>query len=113
MEDDNVKDNNIKNNYDIWDNTSTWIDGGWLGISLCINSDMVVCIGDSSWAWLTRKLLESDINLDVIDLSKTCIDKCISRFGDDIDNYYVGNGAAVFVCIRWSCWCNMEFNCIR
>ena len=102
------KDNNIKNNYNIWDNTSTWIDGGeewsthfngtdnlWNNILLPRIKDYIK--GDvleiaPGHGRMTRKLLESDIDLDVIDLSKTCIDKCISRFGDDIDNYYVGNG---------------------
>ena len=102
------KDNNIKNNYNIWDNTSTWIDGGeewsthfngtdnlWNNILLPRIKDYIK--GDvleiaPGHGRMTRKLLESDINLDVIDLSKTCIDKCISRFGDDVDNYYVGNG---------------------
>ena len=75
------KDNNIKNNYNIWDNTSTWIDGGeewsthfngtdnlWNNILLPRIKDYIK--GDvleiaPGHGRMTRKLLESDINLDV------------------------------------------------
>ena len=42
---------------------------------------------------ITRKLLESNINLDILDLSNTCIERCRKRFGGAISNYYVGNGS--------------------
>ena len=101
--------NNIKGNLKIWDNVDTWLDDG---------EEWSEHFGDTDTLWndhvypkikdylkgkvleiapgrgrMTRKLLESNINLNIIDLSPTCIDRCKERYGDKIENYYVGSGS--------------------
>ena len=100
---------NIEQNYTLWDNVDTWIEGGeewskhfkttdnlWDTIILpkiksYIKGDVLeIAPGHGR---ITRKLLESNVNLDIIDLSNTCIKRCWERFGNTINNYYVGNGS--------------------
>ena len=56
------KDNNIKNNYDIWDNTSTWIDGGeeW---STHFNGT------DNLWNNILLPRIKDYINGDVLEIA--------------------------------------------
>ena len=100
---------NINGNLRIWDNVDTWINDG---------EEWSEHFGDTDTLWndhvypkvkdylkgrvleiapgrgrMTRKLLESDIELSIIDLSQTCIDRCKERYGDKIQNYYVGSGS--------------------
>ena len=105
----NKKQFNINKNYDVWNDKNIWIDGGeewsehfgttdnlwdtilYPKIGKFIKGNVLeIAPGHGR---ITRKLLESDINLDIIDLSDTCIEKCRERFDDKIDNYYVGNGS--------------------
>jgi ubiquinone/menaquinone biosynthesis C-methylase UbiE len=100
---------NIEKNYTLWNNVDTWLEGGeewskhfettdnlWDVIILpkikpYIKGDVLeIAPGHGR---ITRKLLESNINLDILDLSNTCIERCRKRFGDAISNYYVGNGS--------------------
>ena len=100
---------NIEQNYTLWDNVDTWIEGGeewskhfkttdnlWDTIILpkikpYIKGNVLeIAPGHGR---ITRKLLESNVNLDIIDLSNTCIKRCWERFGNTINNYYVGNGS--------------------
>ena len=97
---------NIEQNYTLWDNVDTWIEGGeewskhfkttdnlWDTIILpkikpYIKGNVLeIAPGHGR---ITRKLLESNVNLDIIDLSNTCIKRCWERFGNTINNYYVG-----------------------
>ena len=100
---------NVNGNLRIWDNVDTWINDG---------EEWSEHFGDTDTLWndhvypkvkdylkgrvleiapgrgrMTRKLLESDIELSIIDLSPTCIDRCKERYGDKIQNYYVGSGS--------------------
>lgn len=103
-----AKDLNIENNFKMWDNTSTWIDGGeewskhfngtdtlWDEIlyprikEYVTGNVLEIAPGHGR---ITRKLLEQNISLSVIDLSVTCINTCRNRFGKRIKNYHVGNG---------------------
>lgn len=104
----NIK-NNIDNNLRIWNNVDTWVNDG---------EEWSEHFGDTDTLWndhvypkvkdylkgrvleiapgrgrMTRKLLESDIDLSIIDLSQTCIDRCKERYGDKIQNYYIGSGS--------------------
>ena len=108
----NIK-SNVSNNLKIWDNVDTWIKDGeeWsehFGSTdklwtkhiynevkghLC-DQKVVLEIAPGRGR-LTRKLLEHDIRLSILDLSQTCIDRCRERFGDDqkLENCYVGSGS--------------------
>ena len=108
----NIK-SNVDNNLKIWDNVDTWVDDGeewsehfgstdelWIKhIYNEINSHLcdqkVVLEIAPGRGRLTRKLLENDIRLNVLDLSQTCIDRCKERFSDNekLENYYVGSGS--------------------
>ena len=80
----------------MWNNVDTWIDDGeewsdhfettdnlWDVIILpkikpYIKGDVLeIAPGHGR---ITRKLLESNINLDILDLSDTCIERCRKRF---------------------------------
>lgn len=99
---------NINKNYKLWNDVSIWEDDGeewskhftnttylwekilYPKISKYLKGDILeIAPGRGR---ITNKLLEYDINLDIIDLSDTCIDRCKQRFGTQINNYYVGNG---------------------
>jgi ubiquinone/menaquinone biosynthesis C-methylase UbiE len=108
--------NNIENNYNMWNNLNNWSDGGeeW---SVQFNGtdklyDNIIApritgyvVGNvleisPGHGRITRKLLEeketySDIYLDILDLSDSCIDVCREKFGDKISNYYVGDGKSL------------------
>ncbi len=105
-----MKNTNVENNLKIWDNVDTWINDGeewsehfgdtdtlWkdhieprIGINLCCGKNTLeIACGRGR---MTRKLLENKIKLNILDVSPTCIDRCKERFGDKIENYYVGNG---------------------
>lgn len=102
-----IKDN-IKNNLSVWDNNNTWVNDGEEWSKHFGNTDMLwdehiypkikdhlngnVLEIAPGRGRITRKLLEYPINLKVIDLSPTCINVCIGKFGDNIENYYIGNG---------------------
>lgn len=101
---------NIKNNFEIWDAVNTWVDDGeewsthfndtknlwdsiiYPKINHCLKGNVLeIAPGRGR---ITNQLLncKDKFNLDILDLSSTCIERCKERFGDKIDNYYVGNG---------------------
>tara|TARA_R110002167_G_scaffold364861_1_gene588004 strand:- start:56 stop:721 length:666 start_codon:yes stop_codon:yes gene_type:complete len=108
----NIK-NNVSNNLKIWDNVDTWIKDGeewsehfgstdelWAKhifneIKDHLRDQKVVLEIAPGRGRLTRKLLEHDIRLNILDLSQTCIDRCRERFGDNkkLENCYVGSGS--------------------
>lgn len=99
---------NIRKNHELWNDVNTWQDDGeewsthfqntdklWEDviqprvISHLRGSVLEIAPGRGR---MTRKLIESKIDLEIIDLSDTCIDRCRERYGDQISGYHVGNG---------------------
>lgn len=44
---------------------------------------------------MTKLLLRSDINLDIVDLNNICIIKCVELFGNKINTYKVNDGKSL------------------
>jgi|TARA_R110000772_G_scaffold19668_2_gene54850 SAM-dependent methyltransferase len=103
------KQNNIKLNHEKWNDEGKWINDGeeWSGhfgtTDILWDTILYPKIGEfikgnvleiaPGKGRITRKLLEYDIKLDILDLSPICIDRCKERFSSKVDNYYVGNGS--------------------
>lgn len=103
---------NIKRNHEIWNDVDVWENDGeewsthfettdklWDEViqprvgSLIKGSVLEIAPGRGR---MTRKLLEANsaylIDLEILDLSDTCIQRCLERYGDRISGYHVGNG---------------------
>lgn len=100
---------NVNKNYELWNNINTWENDGeewskhfkstnrlwnkiiYPKISPYLKGNVLeIAPGRGR---MTNQLLNYNINLDIIDLSDTCIDRCKERFGNKINNYYIGNGS--------------------
>ena len=99
---------NVNKNYEIWNDVSIWENDGeeWSThfettdklweeviqprVSSYIKGNVLeIAPGRGR---MTRKLLESNIDLEILDLSDTCIARCKERYGERISGYHVGNG---------------------
>jgi len=103
---------NVKSNHSFWNNNERWIEDGeeWSGqfgdtenlwnsllhprIGKFLRGDVLeLACGRGR---ITRKLLQyNPKSLDIQDLSSNCINRCRERFGNDINNYVVGNGSSL------------------